>query len=171
MTTASKQEQLQRTLDGIGDAVPDVEGALLASRDGLAIASALRGADPNRVAAMAATVLALGTTVVDTCRIGPFEETVIQGEGGMFVVYDAGDLAVLAVLARRKANLGLVHLEARRAATDLARLLSAYLEPAVATPAPASPVAPAPATPVAPAVPAAPVAEPTFTAPPVAVPA
>lgn len=137
MTTASKQEQLQRTLEAIGTAVPDVEGALLASRDGLAIAAHLRGADPSRVAAMAATVLALGTTVVDTCRIGPFEETVIQGDAGVFVVYDAGDLAVLAVLARRRANLGLVHLESRRAAAELARLLAAYVDQPAAVPPPA----------------------------------
>lgn len=152
MTTASKQEQLQRSLDGIGRAVPDVEGALLASRDGLAIAASVGSAEPSRIAAMAATVLALGTTVVDTCRLGEFQETVIQSDGGVFVVYDAGDLAVLAVLARSGANLGLVHLEARRTAADLGRLLTSYVDE---QPAPAPAVTPTAGPEPAPARPAA----------------
>ena len=154
----NKQEQLQRVLASLSVDVPDVRGALLASRDGLPIVSSLAATEAGRVAAMAATVVALATRVVDTIGLGSFEETVVQSDGGMFIVYDAGELAVLAVLAHRGATLGLVHIEARRAAAVVDQLLTAYRDEvrsaaANGAPAPApAPVAPTPAP--APAAPA-----------------
>jgi predicted regulator of Ras-like GTPase activity (Roadblock/LC7/MglB family) len=135
----NKQEQLQQVLASLSADVPEIRGALLASRDGLPIVSSLSTAEAGRVAAMAATVVALATRVVDTIGLGQFEETVVQSDGGMFVVYDAGELAVLAVLAQRGATLGLVHLEARRAAEAVDQLLAAYREEMRAQPAPPPP--------------------------------
>lgn len=122
----NRQEQLQDLLVGLQREVPDIRGALLASRDGLAIATTMPAAEGGRVAAMAATVAALANRVVDTIGLGRFEETEIQGDAGTFVVYDAGHIAVLAVLAQRGATLGLVHLEARRVADEVGKVLAAY---------------------------------------------
>ena len=119
----SKQEQLQHVLDELQDEVSDVQGAMLASRDGLPIVSTMDPNDASRVAAMAATVLALGARVVETTGLGSFDEAVIQSDNGTFVVYDAGEYAALAVMAQARANLGLVHIEARRAAEVLAHLM------------------------------------------------
>ena len=140
----NKQEQLHQVLTNLSVEVPDVHGALLASRDGLPIVSTLNASEAGRAAAMAATVVALATRVIDTIGLGSFQETVIQGEAGVFVVYDAGSLAVLAVLAHRTATLGLVHLEARRAAEAIERLLITYREELRSQPAP--PTAPATST-------------------------
>lgn len=126
----SKQEQLQRILDALEHEVPDIEGTMLASKDGLPIASTLDPADASRVAAMAATVLSLGTRVVETTGLGTFEETVIQSANGTFIVYDAGAFAALSVVARAGANLGLVHIEARQAAEVLAHLMATFREEA-----------------------------------------
>lgn len=128
----SKQEQLQKILDGLEREIPDVEGTMLASRDGLPIASTLAPADASRVAAMAATVLSLGARVVETTGLGAFEETVIQSANGTFIVYDAGTAAALAVVTRPGANLGLVHIEARQAAEVLAHLMASFREEAAA---------------------------------------
>jgi predicted regulator of Ras-like GTPase activity (Roadblock/LC7/MglB family) len=164
----NKQEQLHQVLTSLSQEVPDVRGALLASRDGLPIVSTLGGAEAGRVAAMAATVVALATRVVDTIKLGSFEETVVQSDSGMFIVYNAGDLAVLSVLAQRGATLGLVHLEARRAAEAVDRMLTAYREELRTTPtasaspagaAPSAPSAPAPTATSVPQTPSAPVAE------------
>jgi len=122
----NRQEQLQNLLVGLQHEVPDIRGALLASRDGLAIATTMPAAEGGRVAAMAATVAALANRVVDTIGLGHFEETEIQGDAGTFIVYDAGHIAVLAVLAQRGATLGLVHLEARRVADEVGKVLAAY---------------------------------------------
>jgi uncharacterized protein len=126
----SKQEQLQHVLDELQEEVSDVQGAMLASRDGLPIVSTMDPVDASRVAAMAATVLALGARVVETTGLGTFDEAVIQSDNGTFVVYDAGDLAALAVMAQARANLGLVHIEARRAAEVLAHLMASFRDEA-----------------------------------------
>jgi predicted regulator of Ras-like GTPase activity (Roadblock/LC7/MglB family) len=120
----NKQEQLSRILEDLREAVPDVYGAMVASFDGLPVASSLGEVEPSRVAAMTATVRALGVRVVETMGAGAFQEVVIRSESGMFVVYDAGDLAALAVVTRPGANLGLVHLEARHAARAVEDLLA-----------------------------------------------
>jgi predicted regulator of Ras-like GTPase activity (Roadblock/LC7/MglB family) len=151
----TKQETLQRALLAVEREVPDIRGCALASRDGLPIVSTMPGTDASRLAAMAATVLALGARVAESTDLGAYEETVIQGTAGTFVTYGAGD-AVLAVLVGPGANLGLVHLEARRAVEHIAQVLTAP----VAAPAPAPAAAPAPTpaatpTPTPVAVPAA----------------
>ena len=128
----SKQEQLQKVLDALADEVQDVNGAMLASRDGLPIVSTLNPVDASRVAAMAATVLSLGARVVETTGLGQFEEAVIQGANGTFIVYDSGSMATLAVLAKEGANLGLIHIEARRCAEVLAHLMAFFREDAIA---------------------------------------
>lgn len=142
----SKQEQLGRALDELRESVPDVAGAIVASFDGLPVATAMGDVEPSRVAAMTATVRALAVRVVETMGAGTFEEVVIRSGSGLFVVYEAGDLAALAVVARPDANLGLVHLEARRTAATIAELLAATRAEAeqapVAEPAPV--VEPAP---------------------------
>lgn len=161
----TKHETLHRALQAVEREVPDIRGCALASRDGLPIASTMTGTDASRLAAMAATVLALGARVAESTDLGTYEETVIQGDAGTFVTYGAGE-AVLAVLAGPGANLGMVHLEARRAAEQIAAVLAAPTPapapPAVApTPTPTPTPTPAP-TPVA-AAPAPPAA--TFTIP------
>ena len=64
-----------------------------------------------------------------------------------FVVYDAGDAAVLALLADGACNLGLVHLEGRRTAAALADVLAdraTQVSPSVATTRPRRPCRPPP---------------------------
>jgi predicted regulator of Ras-like GTPase activity (Roadblock/LC7/MglB family) len=120
----NKQEQLHRVLEDLREEVPDVHGAVLASRDGLAIVSTFGQGEGSRVAAMAATVHAIGERVTATTELGALEETVIRSAAGTFVVYDAGEPAVLALLAGGACNLGLIHLEGRRAAALFAGLLA-----------------------------------------------
>jgi uncharacterized protein len=132
----TKHETLLRALLAVEREVPDIRGCALASRDGLPIVSTMPGTDASRLAAMAATVLALGARVAESTELGAYEETVIQGATGTFVTYGAGD-AVLAVLAGPAANLGLVHLEARRAAEHVASVLANPTPAPTATPAPA----------------------------------
>lgn len=150
----SKQEQLIGILVDLQNAVPDVQGAMIASFDGLPIASTLEEVEGSRVAAMAATVRALGVRVVETTGVGPFEEAVVRSEGGIFTVYEAGDLAALAVLSHVGANLGLVNLVARRAAALVADILAPTRYEPVRVPSAPAPEAYAPTTP-------APVATPT----------
>ncbi|MDX6682411.1 MAG: uncharacterized protein QOG94_2450 [Solirubrobacteraceae bacterium] len=101
----------------------DVIGAIVASVDGLPMAHDVRGHDPAGIAAMAATAAGLGKRIVGDFAFGGFAECVVRAEGGYFVVYSVGRVAVLAVMASEGANLGRVHLEARRCAAKIARAL------------------------------------------------
>lgn len=129
----SRHLHLSSLLDQIQTEVPGVRAAVLASRDGLAMASTLDGNEGSRVAAMAATVHAVGHRVSATAELGAVQETVIRSGSTTFVVYDAGATAVLAVLADGDCNLGFIHLESRRTAATLSELLTAKAP----TPAPA----------------------------------
>ena len=87
------------------------------------MAADVHGHDPAGIAAMAATAAGLGKRIVGDFSFGSFAECVVRAEGGYFVVYSVGRLGVLAVMASEGANLGRVHLEARRCAAKVARAL------------------------------------------------
>lgn len=119
----AKAEVLKNELEALQNAIPDLKGVLLASNEGLPIAhSFTNGTDPNRVAAMATAVSALGRRVGDTLGTGSLGEVSVQGEDGALFVYSAGNKAILAVLTPQGANAGLIHLEARAAAKQIGDL-------------------------------------------------
>lgn len=104
-------------------AVPDLLGSLVASVDGLPLAHDVHDDDPAGIAAMAATAAGLGKRLVESFSFGEFDESVVRARGGYFVVYSAGPRAVLATTASAGANLGRLHLEARRCAMRVALAL------------------------------------------------
>ncbi len=119
---ATRGEQMVERLRAMQAAVPEIEAAALVSVDGLSIASALPAeTEEDRVAAMSAAMLSLGERIAAELNRGHLEQVYIRGDNGYVVLTAVGEEAVLAVLARANAKLGLVFLEARRAAEDLAR--------------------------------------------------
>lgn len=117
----TKQQEITTLLHGLREEVPELRGVMLASSDGLAIASDFPEQEGSRIAAMAATALGLGVRIAETVRLDNLEETVIRGKAGYMVVYAVGETAVLAVAAPSGTNLGLIHLIARRVAKELAQ--------------------------------------------------
>lgn len=120
----SKQEDLTKAVQSLRQSVPEVSGVMIASSDGLPIAHDFANGDATRVAAIAATVLGLGKRIADTTGCGTLEETVTRGTDGYMIIYSAGTKAVLAVVAPAYANLGLIHLEARDVAANVAALMN-----------------------------------------------
>ena len=121
----SKQESLKNHIEELCGAIPELQGVLLTSSDGLPIAHSLpNGADPNRIAAMAAAAASLGNRVTDAIETGTFSEVSIRATDGDLFVYSAGDKAVLAVIGPTKANAGLIHLEARNTAKAITGLFT-----------------------------------------------
>ena len=119
----SRQETLAQLIKELRQAVPELRGAMVASTDGLSLASDLSETEAARTAAMAATALGLGKRIAQTSSLGGLEEVVVRGQEGYLVVYSAGEKGVLAVAAPMGANLGLIHLEARGAAQRIAQAL------------------------------------------------
>lgn len=103
---------------------PDIEASAVVSVDGLPIATALpRDVEEDRVSAMSAAMLSLGERIASELGRGGLSEVQIKGEKGFVILQSLGTEAVLTVLAREGAKMGLVLLDMRRAAEDLAKLV------------------------------------------------
>jgi predicted regulator of Ras-like GTPase activity (Roadblock/LC7/MglB family) len=126
MSSKSRTEQLVSRLRELQMATPDVEASALVSVDGLVIASSLPGGvEEDRVSAMSAAMLSLGERIAGELGRGLLDQVYVKGAGGYVVLAAVGEEAVLTVLARQGAKLGLVFLEMGRAAEDLAGYSSA----------------------------------------------
>ncbi len=119
----AKGEALKTTLEELRNAIPELKGVLLASNEGLPIAHALtNGADPNRLAAMAAAASSLGRKISGNIGAGNLGEVSVRSDDAALFIYAAGSKAVLAVLSPQDGNAGLIHLEAREAAKQIGEL-------------------------------------------------
>jgi hypothetical protein len=103
---------------------PDVEGSAIVSVDGLSIASALHQyIEEDRVSAMSAAMLSLGERIASELGRGVLEQVYIRGENGYVLLMAVGEEAVLTVMARKEAKLGLILLDMKRAVADLVDLI------------------------------------------------
>ena len=147
----SRSSRLDRILNELVGQVPEIEAASVVSFDGLAMAAQLpAGMDEDRVAAMSAALLSLGERAAEGLGRGTLSQVYIEGENGTVFLISADDEAVLVAVAARRAKVGLILFEVRRAAAAVAEALRvelAYDEPVEETlaPAPLQVVAPPPA--------------------------
>ena len=122
--TKSRTELMVDRLRDMQVSSPDIEASAVVSVDGLPIATALpREVEEDRVSAMSAAMLSLGERIVSELGRGILNEVYIKGEQGYVILQSVGSEAVLTVLAREGAKMGLVFLDMRRAAEDLAKLV------------------------------------------------
>jgi uncharacterized protein len=120
----NRAEQIQDILHGLVTSSTDVEGAALVTMDGLPLASALpAGIDEDRVSAMAAAALSMGERTVAELRRGNLEQVYVKGSGGYIILMQAGPEAVLETISNSVARLGLLLLDMKRAAAELAKLV------------------------------------------------
>lgn len=121
---AIRADQMQQVLRTLVNNTPDLEGAAVVSIDGLVLTSVLpAAADEDRVSAMAAALLALGERSVKELQRGTLEQVYVKGNQGYIVLMQAGEEAVLEAIAGPNAKLGMVFLDMKRAAQELARLV------------------------------------------------
>lgn len=121
---AIRAEQMQQVLKTLVNNTPDVEGAAVVSVDGLVLTSVLpAGTDEDRVSAMAAALLSLGERSSKELARGTLEQVYVKGSQGYVVLMQAGEEAVLQAIAGPGAKLGMVFLDMKRAAQELARLI------------------------------------------------
>ncbi len=120
----SRNEQLVERLRDLQVSSPDVEAAAIVSVDGLSIASSLpSNIEEDRVSAMSAAMLSLGERISTELRRGGLEQVYVKGERGYVILSSIGEDAVLTVLAREHAKLGLIFLDMSRAVKELEKLL------------------------------------------------
>lgn len=120
----SRTDKISERLRDLQASSPDVEASAVISVDGLTIASALpESIEGDRVAAMSAAMLSLGERISGELGRGILDQVYIRGENGFMILMAVGDEAVLTVLARKQAKLGLLFLDMRRVTQDLAELV------------------------------------------------
>ncbi len=120
----SRTEQMVERLRDLQAGTPDVEASAVVSVDGLIMASALPAdVEEDRVSAMSAAMLSLGERISSELGRGTLDQVYVRGADGYVILTSIGEDAVLTVLAREQAKLGLIFLDMRRAAEDLTRLV------------------------------------------------
>jgi predicted regulator of Ras-like GTPase activity (Roadblock/LC7/MglB family) len=120
----SRTEMMVDRLRDLQAGTPDIEASVVVSVDGLVMASSLpAGVDEDRISAMSAAMLSLGDRITGELGRGELAQVYIKGSEGIIVLMAVGEDAVLTVLARASAKLGLIFLDMKRAVDDLSRLL------------------------------------------------
>jgi uncharacterized protein len=124
MVSRSRNERMTERLRELQVSSPDVEAAAIISVDGLPIATSLpQGVEEDRVSAMSAAMLSLGERIAGELGRGLLDEVYVRGERGYVILRAVGEEAVLTVLARQQAKLGLLFLDMRRAAEEFSKIL------------------------------------------------
>ncbi len=122
--TKSRNDQLAERLRDLQVSSPDVEAAAIVSVDGLSIASQLpANIEEDRVSAMSAAMLSLGERIASELGRGHMDQVYVKGENGYVILSAIGEEAVLTVLAREQAKLGLIFLDMSRAVKELEKLV------------------------------------------------
>jgi predicted regulator of Ras-like GTPase activity (Roadblock/LC7/MglB family) len=120
----SRAELMVDRLRELQTSTADIEASAIVSVDGLIMASALpANVEEDRVSAMSAAMLSLGERIAGELRRGMLNQVYIKGKQGYVLLMSVGEDAVLTVLAREGAKLGLIFLDMRRVVEDLVALL------------------------------------------------
>jgi uncharacterized protein len=121
---ATRTEEMVRHLKALQMNTPDIEASAVVSVDGLIMASNLpNDVEEDRVSAMSAAMLSLGERISGELRRGALTLVFVQGEDGYVILISIGEDAVLTALAQSRAKLGLIFLDMKRTANELAHLV------------------------------------------------
>lgn len=121
----SRQQEYMSLIRQLRENVPDISGAMIATVDGLSIATDFPESEAARIAAMGASSIGLGNRISTTTDLGNLTQMMIEGKSELLIIYMAGPGAILALRAPIRANLGLIRLEGPKAAEKVADLVLA----------------------------------------------
>ena len=119
-----RADMLNSILNELNGTSADIEASGVVSTDGLMMASQMPAElDEDRVGAMSAAMLSLGDRTAHELARGTLEQVLIKGENGYVLMTGAGNEAVVTVMAKPKAKLGLIFLDVKRACENIAKLV------------------------------------------------
>ncbi|AHE97069.1 roadblock/LC7 domain-containing protein [Thioalkalivibrio paradoxus] len=115
-----RADMLDSILKDLNGTSADIEASAVISTDGLMMAALLpAGMDEDRVGAMSAAMLSLGERTAQELARGTMEQVLVKGNKGYILMTGAGSEAVLTVLSKPNAKLGLIFLDVKRAAESI----------------------------------------------------
>jgi hypothetical protein len=119
-----RADMLTSILAELNGSSADIEASAIVSTDGLMMAALLpANMDEDRVGAMSAALLSLGDRTAKELARGGLEQVLIKGDKGYILMTYAGEDAVLTVLAKPQAKLGLIFLDVKRAAESVSKVI------------------------------------------------
>ncbi|MCU7876143.1 MAG: roadblock/LC7 domain-containing protein [Candidatus Thiodiazotropha sp. (ex. Lucinoma kazani)] len=119
-----RADMLNSILSELNGTSADIEASAVISTDGLIMASQLpQSLDEDRVGAMSAAMLSLGDRTAQELARGELEQVLIKGNNGYVLMAHAGQEAVVTILAKTNAKLGLIFLDIKRAAEGIEKLI------------------------------------------------
>lgn len=119
-----RADMLTSILKELNGTSADIEASAVISTDGLTMATLLPAdMDQDRVGAMSAAMLSLGDRTSKELARGILEQVLVKGDNGYVLMTYAGKEAVLTVIAKPNAKLGLIFLDVKRAAESIAKLI------------------------------------------------
>lgn len=120
-----RSEMLGSILSDLNGSSADIEASAVLSTDGLMMDSLLpAGMDEDRVGAMSAAMLSLGDRTAEELARGSLEQVLIKGKHGYILMTYAGPEAVVTVLTKSEARLGLIFLDVKRAADAIQKIVT-----------------------------------------------
>ena len=106
--------------------LPNVIGAVVARRDGIVLGHGLPAPiDPRRIASMAAGIVGTSEIAAEEMGQGRFRQAIVDSLRVRVISLGAGPDAILVVLVRPEANIGLLLMVLDRAAREIAALAAA----------------------------------------------
>ena len=132
MAQVYKTDLLEGALKGLCDNLEGVQGAVIVSIEGFVVAAyAPRESDMDeegptnspQVAAMAATLIALGERTLARLAQGEMLRLLIEGNDGGMVVVPANRRASVAVMVSKEAKMGLVLFALQQGAEKISNIL------------------------------------------------
>ena len=122
---STKSEKINEVLRGLRLASPEIIGSSVVSSDGFIIASVIPSEiDEDVVGGMAASLLGVGERISADLMRAQMEQTYVRSPKGYVIVNAVGTDSALVLLVSREAKLGLIFLEIKRTAAELAKHLS-----------------------------------------------
>lgn len=119
-----REEVLNSILSELNGTSADIEASAIISTDGLIMSSLLPASmDEDHVGAMSAAMLSLGERIAKELARGELEQVLVKGASGYVIMISAGSDAVLSVMCKANARLGLIFLDIKRASEAIKPML------------------------------------------------
>lgn len=126
------KDDLQEALTRLNESAPEIRASAFVSLEGLMLASALPGGtNEDAIAAMSATVLALGERTTREFAVGSLEQVYFKGTDGYILIQGAGEDGVLVVVTDGTAKLGVMFLLLRRTSDEIRELVKRAISPQI----------------------------------------
>ncbi len=120
MTTTEMLEKILKNINNIGG----VEASAIASRDGLLMSSTMtQKHHAETFAAMSATMIGAAETATTELGKGVPDRIIVESKNGKIIGTGAGGKALLLVMTKPDATLGLVLMEMTKAAEQIKQIL------------------------------------------------